>query len=203
MYLVGLKSNLNLFLLILRVYICITFFFFSSRRRHTRFDCDWSSDVCSSDLSIPIRVGKLSNEVVKVMCDSSVEANIICQTYVDKYKFNKLPIRMTFYGFGHTWEYYEVIEEYVWIYKKKIKLALFVSPNGRIPSEILLGMPFFIAIGFHLNYTTSDWILSGKFSGEGIRVSNSIGDGNKAREDGEVIRAFFPIGSKLPKSLKN
>src|SRR3990167_1111691 len=24
---------------------------FSSRRRHTRFDCDWSSDVCSSDLS--------------------------------------------------------------------------------------------------------------------------------------------------------
>src|SRR6266853_2721056 len=27
------------------------FFFFSSRRRHTRFDCDWSSDVCSSDLS--------------------------------------------------------------------------------------------------------------------------------------------------------
>src|SRR5205085_6916409 len=27
-------------------------FFFSSRRRHTRFDCDWSSDVCSSDLDI-------------------------------------------------------------------------------------------------------------------------------------------------------
>src|SRR5688572_31626055 len=30
------------------------FFFFSSRRRHTRFDCDWSSDVCSSDLAVPI-----------------------------------------------------------------------------------------------------------------------------------------------------
>src|SRR2546427_11469872 len=28
------------------------FFFFSSRRRHTRFDCDWSSDVCSSDLEM-------------------------------------------------------------------------------------------------------------------------------------------------------
>src|SRR5260370_16217769 len=27
------------------------FFFFSSRRRHTRFKCDWSSDVCSSDLT--------------------------------------------------------------------------------------------------------------------------------------------------------
>src|SRR5260370_4895289 len=27
-------------------------FFFSSRRRHTRFKCDWSSDVCSSDLKM-------------------------------------------------------------------------------------------------------------------------------------------------------
>src|SRR6266571_5720221 len=30
--------------------IRIIFFFFSSRRRHTRLTCDWSSDVCSSDL---------------------------------------------------------------------------------------------------------------------------------------------------------
>src|SRR5260370_26743718 len=30
--------------------VCVFFFFFSSRRRHTRFKCDWSSDVCSSDL---------------------------------------------------------------------------------------------------------------------------------------------------------
>src|SRR2546429_6616259 len=29
------------------------FFFFSSRRRHTRCSRDWSSDVCSSDLIIP------------------------------------------------------------------------------------------------------------------------------------------------------
>src|ERR687885_2361330 len=28
------------------------FFFFSSRRRHTRSLCDWSSDVCSSDLTL-------------------------------------------------------------------------------------------------------------------------------------------------------
>src|SRR5690606_40807843 len=33
-------------------------FFFSSRRRHTRFSRDWSSDVCSSDL------GELINESV-------------------------------------------------------------------------------------------------------------------------------------------
>src|SRR2546430_6472328 len=34
------------------LYIDSIFFFFSSRRRHTRFDCDWSSDVCSSDLRV-------------------------------------------------------------------------------------------------------------------------------------------------------
>src|SRR5205807_7327320 len=32
---------------VLDVYV---FFFFSSRRRHTRLQGDWSSDVCSSDL---------------------------------------------------------------------------------------------------------------------------------------------------------
>src|SRR2546430_2818330 len=31
----------------------VFFFFFSSRRRHTRFDCDWSSDVCA----LPIYFG--------------------------------------------------------------------------------------------------------------------------------------------------
>src|SRR5690606_39819952 len=33
-------------------------FFFSSRRRHTRFSRDWSSDVCSSDLG-GVEVGAL------------------------------------------------------------------------------------------------------------------------------------------------
>src|SRR5256885_10415023 len=35
--------------------LCI-FFFFSSRRRHTRLQGDWSSDVCSSDLSFVERI---------------------------------------------------------------------------------------------------------------------------------------------------
>src|SRR5690606_38384786 len=34
------------------VYSIALFFFFSSRRRHTRFSRDWSSDVCSSDLPV-------------------------------------------------------------------------------------------------------------------------------------------------------
>src|SRR5206468_7479323 len=35
-------------------------FFFSSRRRHTRSDRDWSSDVCSSDLQLLFREHSLS-----------------------------------------------------------------------------------------------------------------------------------------------
>src|SRR2546427_485593 len=38
-------------LLVMRSNLWASGFFFSSRRRHTRFDCDWSSDVCSSDLA--------------------------------------------------------------------------------------------------------------------------------------------------------
>src|SRR2546430_14636097 len=34
------------------MHMLIYIFFFSSRRRHTRFDCDWSSDVCSSDIQL-------------------------------------------------------------------------------------------------------------------------------------------------------
>src|SRR2546427_2170375 len=42
--------------------LCLFFFFFSSRRRHTRFDCDWSSDVCSSDLAV--NCGALSEALI-------------------------------------------------------------------------------------------------------------------------------------------
>src|SRR2546430_152779 len=65
--------------------ISVFFFFFSSRRRHTRFDCDWSSDVCSSDLwcrhdsgdvtigitsiyaAVAGRIAKVSSKPLKVM----------------------------------------------------------------------------------------------------------------------------------------
>src|SRR2546426_7087774 len=33
------------------IHFLVSFFFFSSRRRHTRLQGDWSSDVCSSDLA--------------------------------------------------------------------------------------------------------------------------------------------------------
>src|SRR5256885_5885057 len=42
----------------LTVYVCVHFFFFSSRRRHTRLQGDWSSDVCSSDLRVGLRLAE-------------------------------------------------------------------------------------------------------------------------------------------------
>src|SRR5258707_5022095 len=43
----------------IRLSILFCFFFFSSRRRHTRYWRDWSSDVCSSDLSITEHEGRI------------------------------------------------------------------------------------------------------------------------------------------------
>src|SRR5690606_40522634 len=41
------------FFLLVQEFLERKLFFFSSRRRHTRFSRDWSSDVCSSDLDAP------------------------------------------------------------------------------------------------------------------------------------------------------
>src|SRR5688572_33251458 len=60
-------------------------FFFSSRRRHTRFDCDWSSDVCSSDLQFPPAYVADSNGTPmhswRVLILPYIEANHIYDRY--------------------------------------------------------------------------------------------------------------------------
>src|SRR5688572_31431166 len=54
------------------------FFFFSSRRRHTRFDCDWSSDVCSSDLVLaPVLVLLAVRDTVFTLQTNFVPAYIL------------------------------------------------------------------------------------------------------------------------------
>src|SRR6185369_17562639 len=56
-------------------------FFFSSRRRHTRFKCDWSSDVCSSDLcrtpTFRADVGVLQGKVVEIGKASSAARAVL------------------------------------------------------------------------------------------------------------------------------
>src|SRR5436853_7327208 len=46
-----------------------TFFFFSSRRRHTRCLSDWSSDVCSSDLLLAVQ---LENSGIRHRLDKQI-----------------------------------------------------------------------------------------------------------------------------------
>src|SRR2546430_12436110 len=51
-------------------------FFFSSRRRHTRFDCDWSSDVCSSDLAPTLAAGlKRTSALIEKVASSDLTAD--------------------------------------------------------------------------------------------------------------------------------
>src|SRR2546430_7940794 len=77
--------------------------FFSSRRRHTRFDCDWSSDVCSSDLTFPrVPVGTRNvqvlatgfqpkNQSVVVRSEEHTselqsQSNLVCRLLLEKKK---------------------------------------------------------------------------------------------------------------------
>src|SRR6267142_1830085 len=46
----------------------LCFFFFSSRRRHTRLTCDWSSDVCSSDLPDPAWTVHKPHTAIRIRC---------------------------------------------------------------------------------------------------------------------------------------
>src|SRR2546422_1222788 len=51
----------------------VHFFFFSSRRRHTRCSRDWSSDVCSSDLVVKLINGLLTDAVKRGASDIHIE----------------------------------------------------------------------------------------------------------------------------------
>src|SRR5690606_40962432 len=52
-------------------------FFFSSRRRHTRFSRDWSSDVCSSDLRL---ASQLTGWTLNVMTEDDIRAKQEAET---------------------------------------------------------------------------------------------------------------------------
>src|SRR6266581_8639529 len=56
------------------------FFFFSSRRRHTRWTGDWSSDVCSSDLAM-VRV--IAGDAAEGRSVGPVEGLAVAPKFVD------------------------------------------------------------------------------------------------------------------------
>src|SRR2546422_349236 len=81
------------------LFLVICFFFFSSRRRHTRCSRDWSSDVCSSDLqSIAFTSGALgdvgnlnepffSDYTLSSLASASAQAGVTASSFT-AYEFN-------------------------------------------------------------------------------------------------------------------
>src|SRR2546430_3757008 len=60
------------------------FLFFSSRRRHTIFDCDWSSDVCSSDLYICSIPFEMPGRSIPVEIPTLVGSVFLLATLLDR-----------------------------------------------------------------------------------------------------------------------
>src|SRR2546427_8261235 len=63
--------------------------FFSSRRRHTRFDCDWISDVCSPDLLGVQMVHVNIEEIRKPEVDAQLIADSIAQQLEKRIMFRR------------------------------------------------------------------------------------------------------------------
>src|SRR3974377_464486 len=68
--------------------VCIFFFFFSSRRRHTRWNCDWSSDVCSSDLYHTVDWHEQNSSLFKALSLEKLGMSVILSLIVIVAAFN-------------------------------------------------------------------------------------------------------------------
>src|SRR3712207_9514605 len=78
--------------------------FFSSRRRHTRYWRDWSSDVCSSDLIKYVLALVLAGGLITA-CDNDIE-NIEVQkplTYSDQYYQNLRDYKASEHSIAFMW----------------------------------------------------------------------------------------------------
>src|SRR5690606_39908888 len=93
-------------------------FFFSSRRRHTRFSRDWSSDVCSSDLDKTLPVSRN-----KVIASITVLVMLIFTKYVYMVSLTNY---YTFYTISHFG---------VTVQASQLLLFLFRSEERRVGKE--------------------------------------------------------------------
>src|SRR5690606_39800933 len=69
------------------------FFFFSSRRRHTRFSRDWSSDVCSSDLPNLIYPNQ-KVYIPDLSAQKGVESEVLRLTNIERAKVGAPALKM-------------------------------------------------------------------------------------------------------------
>src|SRR6266487_1738387 len=117
-------------------YVCFCFFFFSSRRRHTSWTGDWSSDVCSSDLDdaevgerIRQRWQRVMPEVPLVLLESPFRSLVgPVLTYINavQQRYPGRPVIVVLSEFvpRHFWEYPLHNQTAL-----RLKAALFFRPN--------------------------------------------------------------------------
>src|SRR5690625_7656524 len=88
--------------------VAFAFFFFSSRRRHTRWPRDWSSDVCSSDLdarpAVILKYKGVQKAILRIFHLLFGDRFILKATNLFKDRFNGL-------GSGLTLGHYSGIED--------------------------------------------------------------------------------------------
>src|SRR6267143_4855368 len=102
------------------------FFFFSSRRRHTRWNCDWSSDVCSSDLALLIGV-----------FDGLLESPVFSRLRLPEIADGTMPEHVA--ASGHRWTTAFVLSAFIpaLTYYPAFALAgTFVKPSALLPQGI-------------------------------------------------------------------
>src|SRR5688572_32601351 len=75
-------------------YFFFFFFFFSSRRRHTRFDCDWSSDVCSSDLGERREKGRMERREVAFPLSPSFPFSLPSPFFLPSFSLDRKSTRL-------------------------------------------------------------------------------------------------------------
>src|SRR5207237_2442705 len=64
-------------------------FFLSSRRRHTRFKCDWSSDVCSSDLILVVERLDHLGLVILALGDVMGEVHVLLDVTLEVHRHER------------------------------------------------------------------------------------------------------------------
>src|SRR5260370_15962805 len=83
----------------------VFFFFFSSRRRHTRFKCDWSSDVCSSDLHA-VQAGTLHG----VIGLGGLQGTAVCTEVMRALPYGLPKVMVSTVASGNTAAYVDVMD---------------------------------------------------------------------------------------------
>src|SRR2546427_3842414 len=119
----------------------LLFFFFSSRRRHTRFDCDWSSDVCSSDLA-----GNMGQGVAWAARELGIPATVVVPEGAVETKLaaiERLGGRVVKVPYERWWQAIEEssFPEAEGVFIHPVQNEQVMAGNGTIGLEILEDLP--------------------------------------------------------------